>query len=266
MKLYITLVLFNLMFVSAEAMLQNCKLLECPVNKTLSSSATYTINITKSYYQPKKAVTVIVSAKKCPKDKKQQGPEWYKLEVVNSTGAPVIGKFVKPLQISEDRACESNSLIIFRTCEPLIMHDLPRKHVWRIKEDVGEICFRITFHNKGANYCEVLQQCIKPKSSLLMENTSTTMTNTSNITTANTTSMDNGTIGNTTNFNNDTDSDHEPSESSGLKPVMPTTDEPTKKPTEKRATDIINVLIGSRRRRAKNVSDTVPIPVDTIQV
>lgn len=99
-----------------------------------------------------------------------------------------------------------------------------------------------------------------------MENTTTTMTNTSNITTANTTSMDNGTFGNTTNFNNETDSDHEPSESSGLKPVMPTTDEPTKKPTEKRATDIINVLIGSRRRRAKNVSDMVPISVDTIQV
>ena len=53
---------------------------------------------------------MIVSAKQCPKHKKQKGPEWYRLEVINSTGAPVIGKFVKPKQISEDRACEKNSV------------------------------------------------------------------------------------------------------------------------------------------------------------
>ena len=53
---------------------------------------------------------VIVSAKQCPRDKKQPGPEWYKLEVVNSTGFPVKGKFIKPSQRSEDRACEKNSV------------------------------------------------------------------------------------------------------------------------------------------------------------
>ena len=53
---------------------------------------------------------VIVSAKQCPKGKKQPGPEWYMVEVINSTGFPVKGKFVKPSQRSEDRACEKNSV------------------------------------------------------------------------------------------------------------------------------------------------------------
>ena len=73
-----------------------------------------------------------------------------------------------------------------------------------------------------------------------MENATTT----TNITVANnenTTILGNGT-------NNAT---AEPEESSGTTPVMPMTNEPTKKPTEKRATDIIDILIGNRRRRAK---------------
>jgi len=106
---------------------------------------------------------VIVSTNQCPKRKKQAGPEWYRLEVINSNGSSVPGRFAKPSQRSEDRACKENSvsdnqlrhgsfyscscllktqLIIFYTCEPLIMHDLPRTYVWRMQKDLGEICFR----------------------------------------------------------------------------------------------------------------------------
>ena len=78
-----------------------------------------------------------------------------------------------------------------------------------------------------------------------MENA--TITNSSNITIAN-----NDTFTNTTTFDNATNNvTAELEESSGTTPVMPLTNEPTKKPTEKRATDIIDILIGNRRRRAK---------------
>ena len=50
------LVIFTLFVVSAEAMLQNCKMLRCPVNKTVSSSVAYTIKTIPKYYEPRKAV------------------------------------------------------------------------------------------------------------------------------------------------------------------------------------------------------------------
>lgn len=97
-----------------------------------------------------------------------------------------------------------------------------------------------------------------------MENATTT--NLSNITDngtlENTTILDtadNGTFENVTIFHNQTDVKVEPSESSGITPVMPTTNEPTKKPTEKRGTDIINILIGNRRRKATNRVSEMPL-------
>ena len=87
-----------------------------------------------------------------------------------------------------------------------------------------------------------------------MTSTETPMTNTSNITTAdNSTTVDNSTT-----FENQTNKTN-PDESSGMTPEVtpmtnePMTKEPTKKPTEKRSTDIIDILIGSRRRRASRV-------------
>ena len=56
MKLYTSLVMFTSVIAFAEAMLQNCHMLKCPVNKTLSSSVAYTISTTKEYYEPKKPV------------------------------------------------------------------------------------------------------------------------------------------------------------------------------------------------------------------
>lgn len=73
-----------------------------------------------------------------------------------------------------------------------------------------------------------------------------------NATTTNSSNITNYIYGNTTIFSNETNNATvEPDESSGTTPVMPATSEPTKKPTEKRATDIIDILIGDRRRRAK---------------
>jgi len=40
---------------------------------------------------------------------KQPGPQWFRVEATNVAGNP-IGKFVKPSQRSEDRACEDNSV------------------------------------------------------------------------------------------------------------------------------------------------------------
>ena len=57
MKLYPSLVMFASVIVLAEAMLQNCQMLKCPVNKTLSSSVAYTVSTTEEYYEPKKRVT-----------------------------------------------------------------------------------------------------------------------------------------------------------------------------------------------------------------
>ena len=105
-----------------------------------------------------------------------------------------------------------------------------------------------------------------------MENitsTATPMTNGSNITT----------VDNSTNFKNETVHENKttnldessgmipettstpseaknktinPDESSGMIPETTSTpSEPTKKPTEKRSTEIIDILIGSRRRRAR---------------
>ena len=59
MKLYPSLVMFASVIVLAEAMLQNCQMLKCPVNKTLSSSVAYTVSTTEEYYEPKKPVTGI---------------------------------------------------------------------------------------------------------------------------------------------------------------------------------------------------------------
>lgn len=70
------------------------------------------------------------------------------------------------------------------------------------------------------------------------------MTNASNITT----------INNSTDFKNETVYENKTNkldESSGMTPVTLTPSEPTKKPTEKRSTEIIDILIGSRRRRAR---------------
>ena len=77
-------------------------------------------------------------------------------------------------------------------------------------------------------------------------NTTTPMTNASNITT----------VDNSTNFENETVHENQTNyldESSGMiVPETPATpSEPTKKPTEKRSTEIIDILIGSRRRRAR---------------
>ena len=57
MKLLVFLVVFTAAVTFAEAMLRNCKMLECPANETVKSSAAYTISTTNTYYEPRKAVT-----------------------------------------------------------------------------------------------------------------------------------------------------------------------------------------------------------------
>lgn len=102
--------------------------------------------------------------------------------------------------------------------------------------------FRITLHNKGDNYCEVIKHCIKSKTR--MQNVIATeipTINTTNIT------IDNETV----ELNESSGSGMIPVTPEATEIITPATDQqPTKKPTEKRSTDIIDILIGSRRRRA----------------
>lgn len=120
--------------------------------------------------------------------------------------------------------------------------------------------YRITLHNKGDNHCEVIKHCIKPKATLK----STTDT-AHNSTFENTTNLETNLTGNATAESNkssgatipmtDEVATKKPDEVATEKP----SDEPTKKATEKRSTDIIDILIGSRRRRGnrkKKVSHT----------
>lgn len=111
--------------------------------------------------------------------------------------------------------------------------------------------YRITLHNSGGSHCEVLKHCIKSKKAFLLASnvTSTDNATSGNITASNATTENGTSIADNTNHTTT-----EPNESSGTTPVMPVTDEPTKKPTEKRSTEIINILIGNRRRRASRVS------------
>ena len=57
---------------------------------------------------------VLVTTKRCIVKSKQPGPEWFRVEATNAAGNP-IGKFVKPSQRSEDRACEDNSVSLAAT-------------------------------------------------------------------------------------------------------------------------------------------------------
>jgi len=128
--------------------------------------------------------------------------------------------------------------------------------------------YRITLHKRDANHCEVIKHCIKSKATL--ESSGDTANN--NTIFENTTNLKTNLTSNATG---------EPNESSGIKPEMPwpmtnqttksPTDkpsvEPTKKPTEKRSTDIIDILIGSRRRRAnrsKKVSHVITFNFEQI--
>ncbi|XP_065883541.1 uncharacterized protein [Dysidea avara] len=251
--------LLALVFIaSAEAMLQNCRLLKCPVSTKVLSSAAYTVTTTPSQYREGKPISVIVTTRRCPLKNKQQGPEWFRVEATNTGGNP-IGRFVKPSQRSEDRACENNTLIIFNTCEPLVMHDLPRKYLWRPKNDVidGEICFTITLHMKGENYCEVIKKCVPPEGANITTKTNTTattnvMTDHTNATIDKVTMVEQNmteeqafNVTTTPPDSNTTDSTEQDEPS-----IIPTTSQPTKS-TEEPSTDIIDILIGNKRRRKR---------------
>ena len=90
------------------------------------------------------------------------------------------------------------------------------------------------------------------------------MTNTSNITTVdNSTTFENKTIYNNKTNNLDESSGMIPEATSMTSEATPTS-EPTKKPTEKRSTEIIDILIGSRRRRAGRVSQIAILEISCI--
>ena len=107
--------------------------------------------------------------------------------------------------------------------------------------------YRITIHRKGDGYCEEIKHCIKSISTLSTKNVTVTanITNTTANTTNATMTTSNSTFQNGTTHNNTSDLEV----SSGMTSEITPTSEPTKKSTEKRSTDIIDILIGKRRRR-----------------
>ena len=141
--------------------------------------------------------------------------------------------------------------------------------------------YRITLHMKGENYCEVIKKCVPPEGANITTKTNTTattnvMTDHTNATIDKVTMVEQNmteeqafNVTTTPPDSNTTDSTEQDEPS-----IIPTTSQPTKS-TEEPSTDIIDILIGNKRRRkrqqkrargrSKRVSQVSPIPTHTPQ-